>query len=514
MTLVMACSAIGWWCACAAATVPSFTGGPLPPPPGDPVNDVEPGVAASGNGTFIIGATSGTRGSDLWTSHDGGLTYRYSGDPFQSPPEGGLPVNGEDTDVAAAPVSDGSGPPNLYATSLYVANSALVVSHDGGETYKVNEIGGTPSQDRPWVAADGPCTVYLAYQNADSGPPSREMVSRFDACKAPRQTGSGAVIDPVQGPTDPYPLGAFLAGKIMVDTSSRSRFQHRVYLPMGGCETDLPGGLFLPSTDPFDCQFAREALSIAVSTDRGRTFTVHRVADSPSHEIQVWPDQLAVDAAGEIYLAWSDNHHVYLNTSTDGGSTWSRSRVISKVPARSAVLPTVAAGAPGHIDIAWYGAPRDSASNDQSVMGAPGARGAAPWRVYFAKSTSAGRSFDQVAVSPTIHTGIVCTSAEACTVPHSRDLFEDFGIAISPTTQCASLAYDIDQFTTRPQSSKSDHVIIGYATELPGGSGQTSGCRSSEGHGKAHRTASHGGRRLHATPRGGIDAGRGGTAVG
>lgn len=392
---VVVCCGLGTSVAAATAVPPSFTGGPLPPPPAAAANDAEPGIAASGDGTFIIGATSPGRGADLWTSHDGGLTYSFAADPFQGPPEGANPENGQDTDVAAAPVSNGTRPPNLYGTSLYIANSALAVSRDGGNAFQVNQLGGTPSQDRPWLAADGPCTVYIAYQNGDSGPPSREMVSRFDACQTPMQTGSGAVLNPVQSPTDPYAQGSFLAGKPMVDNSPGSPFQHRLYIPTGGCETDQPSPSFVPSTDPFDCQFARASLSIAVSSDGGQTFVVHRVADSTTHELQVWPDQLAIDAAGEIYLAWSDNHHVYLNTSTDGGTTWSPSRTVNAPPSRSAVLPTVAAGPPGHVDIAWYGAERDGSSNDQNVMGAPGAAGAAPWRVYFAKSTDGGGNFEQ-----------------------------------------------------------------------------------------------------------------------
>jgi hypothetical protein len=450
-----------------AAASLSFKSGPLPPPPGRPVNDVEPGIGADGTGTFIIGGNSGGgRGADLWTSHDGGLTYHWAAAPFQTGIQGSNPVNGQDTDAAAAPSSSGAGPPNLYATTLYLANSALAVSHDGGKTWQVNELGGTPSQDRPWLAADGPCTVYVAYQNGDSGPPSREMISRFDACQAPVLTGVGAVLNPIQSPTDPYLLGAFLAGKPMVDNSPRSPFRHRLYIPTGGCETDL-SGRFVPSTDPFDCQFARASLSIAVSTDGGTSFVVHRVTDSTTHELQIWPDQLAIDAAGEIYLVWGDNHHVYLNTSTDGGTTWSRPGHVDVPPALSTALPTVAAGAPGHVDIAWYGTKRNGLANDLRVMGAPGARGAASWRVYFAKSTDFGRTFEQAAVSEEVQTGVVCTSATACITAHSRGLFDDFGIAISPTTQRASIAYTIDTFATRPDSAATDHEMIGYATELP-----------------------------------------------
>lgn len=461
------------WCVAWAVSSPlawgdslKFEGGALPPPAAALTHDFEPGIAVDGTGTFVIGATAGGRGADLWVSHDDGRTYHWAGDPFQDPPQGANPENGQDTDVAAAPVANGDGPPNLYATSLYVANSSLAVSHDGGKSWQINQLGGTPSQDRPWLAADGPCIVYLAYQNGDSGPPSREMVSRFDACRAPAITGTGAALSPLQGPTDPYPLGAFLAGKIQVDTSSHSPFRHRIYIPSGGCETDLPGPSYLPTPNPFDCQFARAALSITVSSDGGQSFATHRVAISPSHELHIWPDDLGIDAAGELYLTWSDNRDVYLNTSSDGGTTWSASRVINAAPARSAVHPTVAAGAPGLVEIAWYGAERDAASNDQAAMGAPGAPGAETWRVYVAKSADHGQHFEQTAVSPTVHTGIVCTTANTCVTANSRNLFDDFGIAISPTTKLASVAYTIDDLTTTA-SPGTAHLRAGYATEMP-----------------------------------------------
>lgn len=427
-----------------------FTGGRLPSEPGGDYSDLEPGIAASGDGTFVIGGNSGGRGADVWVSHDGGQRYQWAADPFQALPQGAVPVNGEDADVAAAPVGVGDAPPRLYATSLYVANSTLAVSGDGGKSFATNQLVGTPMQDRPWLAADGACTVYAAYSNVLAGPPSREFVSRFDACQSPPAlTGTGAVVFPVQSTTDPYPLGAFWAGKIAVDNSTRSPYHHNLYMPLGGYETNAT---------------AQPTLSVAVSSDGGQTFQVHRVADLSTGRLEIWPDQLAVDAAGRVYLVWSDDHQVFLKSSTDGGVTWGRTVHVSAPPARSAILPSVAAGKDGHVDIAWYATDRDGAASDQAVMGLPGAKGAAPWHVWFAQSTDAGQHFAQVAVSTTVHTGIACTQAGSCTVPNSRDLFEDLGIAISPVTGLASIAYNIDEITIRAGGT---HIWVGYATQLP-----------------------------------------------
>ena len=40
-------------------------------------------------------------------------------------------------------------------TSLWVGDSGLAWSSDGGRTWQLNRLGGTPTQDRPWLAADG-----------------------------------------------------------------------------------------------------------------------------------------------------------------------------------------------------------------------------------------------------------------------------------------------------------------------------------------------------------------------
>lgn len=427
----------------------AFTGGRLPSAPGGDFSDLEPGIAASGDGTFIIGGNSGGRGADIWVSHDDGRHYQWAADPFQALPQGGVPVNGEDADVAAAPVGTAGAAPRLYATSLYVANSTLAVSADRGKSFVTNQVVGTPMQDRPWLAADGACTVYLAYSNVLAGPPSREFVSRFDGCQSPPAlTGTGAVINPVQSAADPYPLGGFWAGKIAVDNSGRSRYHHNLYMPLGGYETSSS---------------AQPTLSVAVSDDGGQTFTVHRVADLTTGRLEIWPDQLAVDAQGRVYLTWSDDHQVFLKSSADGGATWGPTARISTAPARSAILPSVAAGQDGHVDLAWYATDRDGAASDQAVMGLPGAKGAASWRVWFAQSTDGGRHFTQAPVTAAVHTGIACTQAGSCTVANSRNLFEDLGIAISPTTGLASIAYNIDEFTLRTGGS---HIWVGYATQL------------------------------------------------
>ena len=59
-------------------------------------------------------------------------------------------------------------------------------------------------------------------------------------------------------------------------------------------------------------------------------------------------------------------------------------------------------------------------------------------------ATTAGSAFTQVAASPINHYGGVCEGGISCT--GNRDLYDDFGVAASPTTGLASIVYSDDQY--------------------------------------------------------------------
>src|SRR2546428_11544052 len=70
-----------------------------------------------------------------------------------------------------------------------------------------------------------------------------------------------------------------------------------------------------------------------------------------------------------------------------------------------------------------------------------------PWSVSSAKTpkaTTNPANFTQVAATPIIHYGGGCESGVSCT--GNRDLYDDFGVAASPTTGLASIIYSNDQY--------------------------------------------------------------------
>src|SRR5262249_23545139 len=153
------------------------------------------------------------------------------------------------------------------------------------------------------------------------------------------------------------------------------------------------------------------------------------------------PTSAAVDAAGTVYVAWHHGHDAYISSSRDGARTWTPMRQLNQAPSNTAVFTVVAAGAPGHVAVAWYGTSVDAQSDNIRVMGRPGVAGGAQWNVFLDDSRDGGRTFTLSAVSGVVHLGMVCASGLACySVPHAvmgRTLFDVFGLVIDPKSERA-----------------------------------------------------------------------------
>lgn len=436
----------------------AFTTGVLPAAPGLGLTsnqDAEPGMGVDGDGTLWIASdvepyaandpraqpTGLLSGSDVWKSTDGGQSFQWVGAPFQQLANNQNGAGGEDTDIAVAPVKNSTGHYNVYVASLWVGSTNLAVSQDGGATWLVIPVNGEPIQDRPWLSADGACTVYVTYHAIA---PYDTVVDKFDLC-TPQNQGIGSAVDPTQTQTFVGNIAPGLSnrfGKPVVDNSPTSPRQHRIYVPMMGC--DAPDESPSAVEVPIDC--TTDAKIFVGVSDNGVTYTDHVVADTHSTTVYIWPDTVATDAAGNVYVAWFDGQHSYLNKSTDGGVTWGPSVQINTAPAVSTAYPTVAAGQAGHVEVAYYGTDRNGGTDNQSVMGLPNTTNAAQWHLYWSDSTDGGSTFTQTAVTDVVHTGILCTSGGGCTASNGdRNLLDDFGMVISPTNELASITYDNDQ---------------------------------------------------------------------
>ena len=474
--LVVAPLSAGLAAATPNPTGTTWTGGqPLPPAPGLGLHrneDGEPGMGVTPSGQYWIAsdiapyAADDPRvdplagvlsGADIWTSTDGGKSYKWVADPFAEA-QNSFGLAGEDTDLAVAPQKNSKGFYNVYATSLWIGDSGLAWSSDGGKSWQLNRLGGTPTQDRPWLAADGPCTIYLGFHQLPSFTP---VFDSYDVCTNGNvPTGSGAALDPVnetQLTTSDFPGLSGSFNKFVVDTSPTSKFRHNLYQPMSVCKTQTETDLLTNATAS-NCPQGTQYI-VAASTDRGQTFRYYPVVLDKSGSTLVWAATVATDAAGTLYFTWSDSKNSYLNTSTNGGKTWSPTRKLN-LPGTAAVYPTVGGGGPGRVDVAWYGTPRAGDSNDAKKMGPPTKKGSTPWAVYVARSTNGGKTFAIRKVTGTIHLGALCTHGGGCNSDGSRNLLDDFGIAISPKTGLDSITYTADMPTGVPGKA-----FTGFTTE-------------------------------------------------
>jgi hypothetical protein len=478
-----------------ASAKTTFTSGVMPHPTKRP--SAEPGMAIDGGGTiwvssFMAGGPPAPeqipnsfgelQGTGIWKSTDGGASYRWVIDPFKPVANlPGVPLAGNDSDIAAAPLKNADGFYNVYAVALYPSNMSIILSRDGGATWipiPLAGITGFPF-DRPWATADGACLLYVTYH---SGP--EWFINRYDFCDP---TNSNVAVDPVSRIDVPPGAGltgaSALIGKIVADTSKTSRFAHRLYMPMEVCVGPSPvgeGDGDNPVAEILGEDLGSEAeaqaeedgrcdphpyISVAVSSDRGATWTEHRVATLPTDPILIWPATVATDADGTVYVAWFDESDAFIARSENGGASWSAPSRINTGAAKTAVYPTVAATGKHTVGVAYYGTERDGNANDAKVMGAPNATGSAPWAVWYAFSRDDGRTFTNTAATGVIHLGQVCTRGGACAVENSRNLFDDFGMVFN-TRGKAAIAHTTDRVPIPGKTIGTlDTTFTAYATQ-------------------------------------------------
>ena len=85
----------------------------------------------------------------------------------------------------------------------------------------------------------------------------------------------------------------------------------------------------------------------------------------------------------------------------------------------------------------------------------------ASWYVFFAQNlhtTASGSSFTQITATPIIHYGGVCENGVGCT--GNRDLYDDFGVAVTPSTGFASIVYSDDQYTNDARDPPGQNVRL------------------------------------------------------
>lgn len=403
-----------------------------------------PRVAICSNGLDLTNPQCG--GTGAWKSSDNGLHYVTLQSPntltancSAFPCTTSFSPFGGDTDLATASRLNSNGFYNVYVVSLERATGPLLTveestSRDGGATWTINPTSiQAPLNDRPWVAADGANKVCVSSHNVATG---------FQILVSCSYDG-GISFPQVANAFDAAHVALFTAetqiGNIAIDQNS-----HVIYQTFASAVVN-PAELLIPTNF--------HSVWVAVSIDGGVSFTDYPVYINPNVNVgydHQFP-QVSVDRAGNVYSVFTDDHNTYYSFSTDFGKDWSPPIQVNKAPANTAIFPWSSAGSAGKLDVVWYGTSFDGTATPSGCAQQPCTPDNYPitaaWFVYFAQTQSAlttTPAFTQTAATNVIHFGGVCEAGVTCT--GNRDLFDDFGVAASPTTGLASIVFSDDQY--------------------------------------------------------------------
>jgi hypothetical protein len=100
---------------------------------------------------------------------------------------------------------------------------------------------------------------------------------------------------------------------------------------------------------------------VAVSHDEGASWSWLPITGAPGANGITAGLQLAIDQANNLYALWTDGAQLELSISHDRGKTWGHPLGIAAPKLKQIDLPALAAGAAGHIGVAYYGSADGSA---------------------------------------------------------------------------------------------------------------------------------------------------------
>lgn len=378
--------------------------------------DVEPRIVHDALGNFYVAAIQGVPGGiDVWKSVDSGNSFTYLGQPDgvqigAALGADGVGLGGGDEDLAVSP----SGA--VYASSLWLGSATQSTSFTGGTTWISNPVSSDlPLVDRQWIAPHGNKELYLTTKQLGAdldGTVTLFVAKSFDNGLTWPQ------VAPVTTPEVGVQPGD--QGNITVDQNNGNVYT--VFI-------DAHGNI----------------VWLARSSDGGLTWILKQVFSAPggTNLANIFPT-VAVDSASNVYVVFSNGTNVFLTASTNQGGSWTTPvRVNNGTGSKTAIGPWVTAGAPGRVNIAFWGT---SASNANDT--------AAQWEVFNAQSRNATDpvpTITQTAATGVIHVGPICNQGLAC-ASGTRNLAEYFAPDAGLNGE-ALIVYPDDKHTSSPSGA-------------------------------------------------------------
>jgi hypothetical protein len=413
----------------------------------------EPSLAVDRHDNVYVSGPVGvpTGGCPVWTIHPGslnaqGLQYEYDG----SSDTDHAGVGGGDCDISTGPNPGGAaGYDDVSVSSLSIANLTTNRSTDG-HTFQdpANPVGTQVfGVDRQWQAADyGLGTQGVHYLTVHDLATTNIMVAVSTDGGYSFVSNSTAIDGAHQFAATGNNGNHF--GTLVVDPTT-----HRLYLP------------FIAPADPNDS--VNHVVYVAEGTPDPSnpllpiSWTDHVVYTGPADQTldHIFP-AITIDTAGTVYVAWagdtasSATNRIALSrmSTPRDASTWTAPVFVDDGTGHSNMFPWLAAGAPGIVDVTWYGSgqagsgascpagqsgqPNDSAGVNNNCFN--------QFTTKFAQSTDGGQTFAVTDATPVVHAGSICDAGTAClTIGGDRTLLDFFDMELD-SAGGANIAYASD----------------------------------------------------------------------
>ncbi|MCA1823312.1 MAG: hypothetical protein ABR520_04610 [Mycobacteriales bacterium] len=225
------------------------------------------------------------------------------------------------------------------------------------------------------------------------------------------------------------------------------------------------------------------ALAVGVPQDAAGNLKFHynKIADAlPGDPSTLFPI-ITQDTARNLYAVWVDGHTYQTwyswskpNKAGTDWTSWSAPKQVNKAPARTNLMPWAVAGAPGMLDIVWYGTEK---SLKELGADGPSAKVNQMWDVWFAqldKANTKKPNINQVKATPhPMHYGDICMQGTACIASAGNRNTADFFQVTLDRQGRARIVYNdtSNGLSQSTQDSPADHTgaaLVSVLTQSTG----------------------------------------------
>src|SRR6266513_2763174 len=420
-------------------------------------NTAEPSIRTDRFGrSFVIGPTGVPAGCKAWRVTHDGSSATYIGQPDHTAGGGDCdwPIGPQETSstISPAPTDD-----DLAYSSLSLANITTGKSDDGGNSFGPpnvysQQVGG---DDRMWMAADprlntlGFADIFMTYHDV-GGPQDIQRGVSIDGGfsyvqNAPIINNSDVPPGQWQGSGAGFVGAGNELGNIVARRTAAGLTLYSIFeTPDSATDNTNQAIAGTANYNRVYEAVGTVAVDTAPPVISWRNYEIYHGPLGARYN-RIFP-VTAVDNGGRVYAFWTDGNHI--DYKADGtGTGWRASKAPSQIAnpsgVNTALMPWAQAGAPGIVDVVFYGAsggngaqpnPQDDPNNS--------------WNAYFAQTTNGGGSFTVTSASDhVIHKGPLCIDGLGCNVSNpmrDRTLLDFFQVSVDPTNGAADIAYADD----------------------------------------------------------------------